>query len=67
MFIPLPLGVVCHKGEAVEKQFFFRQPFKDSQLGTGDLGIHFVLVDVPAGVDDVIFRMVYIAVIAQAV
>ena len=67
MFIPLSLGVVCHKGEAVEEQFFFRQPFKDGQLGTGDLGIHFVLVDVPAGVDDVIFRMVYIAVIAQAV
>ena len=55
MLVPLPLGVVCHKGEAVEEQFFFRQPFKDSQLGTGDLGIHFVLVDVPAGVDDVVF------------
>lgn len=55
MFIPLSLGVVCHEGEAVEKQFFFRQPFKDSQLGAGDLGIHFVFVDVPAGVDNVVF------------
>ena len=67
MLVPLPLGVVCHKGEAVEKQFFFRQPFEDRQLGAGDLGIHLVLIDVPAGVDDVIFRMVYIAIIAQAV
>ena len=67
LLVPLPLGVVCHKGEAVEKQFFFRQPLEDRQFGAGDLGIHLVLVDVPAGVDDVIFRMVYIAVIAQAV
>ena len=67
MLVPLPLGVVCHKGEAVEKQFFFRQPLEDRQFGAGDLGIHLVLVDVPAGVDDVILRMVYIAVIAQAV
>lgn len=38
MLVPLPLGVVCHKGEAVEKQFFFRQPLEDRQFGAGDLG-----------------------------
>lgn len=65
--VPLPLRVVCHKSKAMEEEFFFCQPFQNCQLCTGNFGIDTIFVNVSASIDNIVFCVVYISVIAQAI
>lgn len=65
--VPLPLRVVCHKSKAMEEKFFFCQPFQNCQLCTGNFGIDIIFVNVSTSIDNIVFCVVYISVIAQAI